>query len=166
MYVCDNLLLLSCSVKSHSLQPHGLQPTMLLCPQDFPGKSTGVGCHFLLQRIFPTQGLNLGLLHCRQMLYHLNHQEEVPFPPYPPSIYYLWTFYDGYSDWCEVVPHYSSDLHFSIISDVKDLLYGTKNCTQYFVITYMGRESEEEYIHVCLCMCVYIYVYIYTHIYN
>ena len=31
---------------------------------DFPGKNTVVGCHFLLQRIFPTQGLNLGLLHC------------------------------------------------------------------------------------------------------
>ena len=33
---------------------------MLLCPWDFPGKSIGVGCHFLLQRIFPTQGLNPG----------------------------------------------------------------------------------------------------------
>ena len=31
-------------------------------------------CHFFLQEIFPTQGLNLGLLHCRQMLYHLSHQ--------------------------------------------------------------------------------------------
>ena len=43
-------------------------------PWDFPGKSIGVGCHFLLQGIFPTQGSNLGLLHCRQMLYHLSHQ--------------------------------------------------------------------------------------------
>ena len=34
----------------------------------------GVGCHFLLQRIFLTQGSNLGLLHCRQTLYHLSHQ--------------------------------------------------------------------------------------------
>ena len=34
-------------------------------PWDFPGKNTGVGCHFLLQEIFPTQGLNLGLPHCR-----------------------------------------------------------------------------------------------------
>ena len=33
-----------------------------------PGKSTGVDCHFLLQGIFPTQGSNPGLLHCRQML--------------------------------------------------------------------------------------------------
>ena len=35
-------------------------------PWNFPGKSTGVGCHFLLQGIFPTQGLNPGLLHCKQ----------------------------------------------------------------------------------------------------
>ena len=40
----------------------------------FSRQNTGVGCHFLLQRIFPTQGSNLGLLHCRQMLYHLSHQ--------------------------------------------------------------------------------------------
>ena len=38
------------------------------------GKNTGVGCHSLLQGIFLTQGLNLGLLHCRQTLYHLSHQ--------------------------------------------------------------------------------------------
>ena len=38
-------------------------------------KSTGVDCHFLLQRTFPTQGLNPGLLHCRQTLYCLSHQE-------------------------------------------------------------------------------------------
>ena len=42
---------------------HGQQPTGLLCPWDFPGKNTGVGCRFLLQGIFPTQGLNLCLLH-------------------------------------------------------------------------------------------------------
>ena len=48
--------------------------TRFLQPWDFPGKNTGVGCHFLLQEIFPTQELNPGLLHCRQMLYHLSHQ--------------------------------------------------------------------------------------------
>ena len=62
------------SVVFNSLWPHGLQPTRLLHPWDFPGKSTGVGCHFLLQRIFLTQGSNLGLSHCRQTLYHLSHQ--------------------------------------------------------------------------------------------
>ena len=59
------------SVMPDSLRPHGLQPTRLLCPWDFPGKDTGVGCHFLLQGIFPAEGLNPGLLHCRQILYRL-----------------------------------------------------------------------------------------------
>ena len=62
------------SIVSDSLRPHGLQPTRLLHPQDFPGKRTGVGCHFLLQGIFLTQGSNPGLPHCRQTLYHLSHQ--------------------------------------------------------------------------------------------
>ena len=43
------LLLLSRSVVSDSVRPHGLQPTRLLHPLDSPGKNTGVGCHFLLQ---------------------------------------------------------------------------------------------------------------------
>ena len=45
----------------------------LLCPWDAPGNNTGVDCHSLLQGIFPTQGLSLGLLHCRQILYHVIH---------------------------------------------------------------------------------------------
>ena len=49
------------SVASDSVRPHGLQPTRLPCPWASPGKNTGVGCHALLQRIFPTQGSNLGL---------------------------------------------------------------------------------------------------------
>ena len=57
-----------------TLRPRGLQPTRLLCPWAFPGKNTGVGCHFLLQGIFPTQGSNPGLLHCRQILYQLSQQ--------------------------------------------------------------------------------------------
>ena len=40
---------------SFSFQPHGLQTSGLLCPWGFPGKNTGVGCHALLQGIFPTQ---------------------------------------------------------------------------------------------------------------
>ena len=45
-------------------------------PFSTQGKSTGVGCHFLLQGIFPTQGSNPGLPHCRQMLYCWSHQES------------------------------------------------------------------------------------------
>ena len=63
------------SVVSDSLQPYGLQPTRLLCPWDFQGKNTRVGCHFLLQGIFPTQGSNPGLLLCRQILYQLSYRE-------------------------------------------------------------------------------------------
>ena len=54
---------LNCSVVSDSLQPCGLYPTRHLHPWDSPGKNTRVGCHFLLQRIFPTQGLNPSLWH-------------------------------------------------------------------------------------------------------
>ena len=55
--VCD---LTDCSLPASSV--HGT------------GKSTGVDCHFLLQGIFPTQGSNPGLPHCRQILYQLSHQ--------------------------------------------------------------------------------------------
>ena len=67
-HVC--LVVQSCPTLRH----HGLQPTRLLCPWDSPGKNTGVGCHAFLQGIFPTQGSNPGLPHCRQILYHLSHQ--------------------------------------------------------------------------------------------
>ena len=60
------------SVVSDSLRPHGLQPTRLLCPWDSPGKNTRVGCHALLQGVFPNQELNPGLLHCRKVLYPLS----------------------------------------------------------------------------------------------
>ena len=68
----------------HASESVGAQSCPTLCdPVDcsLPGFSihgifqdTGVGCHFLLQGIFLTQGLNPGLLHCRQTLYHLSHQ--------------------------------------------------------------------------------------------
>ena len=69
---CACLCVLIQSVVSDSLQPFGLQPVRLLCPWDFLGKNTGVGCHFLLQRIFLTHGWNprlLHLLYCRWILY-------------------------------------------------------------------------------------------------
>ena len=56
------ILCVICSVVSDSLQPHGLQPARLLHPWDNSGKNTGVGCHLLLQGIFPTQGSNPGLI--------------------------------------------------------------------------------------------------------
>ena len=63
------------SLLSHVLllQPHGLYPTGLPCPWNSPGKNTGVGSYSLLQGIFLTQGSNLSLLNCMQILYHLSH---------------------------------------------------------------------------------------------
>ena len=52
---------------------HELELARLLCPWDSPDKNIGMGCHSLLQGIFPTQGLNSGLLHCRQIPHHLSH---------------------------------------------------------------------------------------------
>ena len=73
-----HMCVLAQSVVSDSLQPHGLQPTRLLCPWDSPGKNSGVGCHCLLQGIFPTQGSNLCLL-------HLLHWQASSLPLAPPG---------------------------------------------------------------------------------
>ena len=54
MILCVYVCMLSCSAVSDSLQPHELKPARLLCPWNFPGKNTRVGCHFLLQGIFDT----------------------------------------------------------------------------------------------------------------
>ena len=64
-----------CSVTElcSALRLFRLWPTRLLCPWITQVKNTGMSCHFLLQGIFPTQGLNMCLLclpHCRQILYH------------------------------------------------------------------------------------------------
>ena len=68
--------MLSRSVLSNSLQSQtaACQIPLSMGIWDYPGITTGVGCHALLQGIFPTQGLNLGLPQCKQILYHLRHQ--------------------------------------------------------------------------------------------
>ena len=58
-----------------------LEPPQTVAPQaplsmGFSRQNIGVGCHFLLQRIFPTQGSNPGLLHYRQILYQLSYQKS------------------------------------------------------------------------------------------
>ena len=60
-----------------TLWPHELWPTRLLHLWDFPGKIIGMGCHALLQGIFPTQGSNSSLPYCRQILYHLSQQRSL-----------------------------------------------------------------------------------------
>ena len=79
-YSCDSLSLSLVPQSCPILWPHGLQPARLLCPWDSPGKNTGVGCHFILQGTFLTQVLNLGLLHCRQILYQLSYEGSTHSP--------------------------------------------------------------------------------------
>ena len=58
------------------LQLHGLQLTRLLCPWDFRGKNTGMGCRFLLQGIFPTQWSNSCLLYWQADSLPVSHQVQ------------------------------------------------------------------------------------------
>ena len=71
--LCCAKLLQSCPTLCNSVEP-----TRLLCPWDSPGRNTGVGCHALLQGIFPTQGSNLCLL-------HLPHRQAGSLPLAPPG---------------------------------------------------------------------------------
>ena len=62
-------------ILSHSVMFKSLRPARFLWPWDFPGKNTGVDCHFLLQGIFLTQGWNP----------HLLHWQADSLPPVPPG---------------------------------------------------------------------------------
>ena len=63
---------------------------------DLPGKNTGVGCHALLQGIFPNQGSNPGLLHCCLFLYCLNHHGSHMYNKQPVEIcYMIWNSNQG-----------------------------------------------------------------------
>ena len=73
------------SVRSYSLRPHGLQPARLLGPWDSPGKNSGVGCHALVQGIFPTQGLNPHPL----CLLPIAHGFFTTKPPGKPQSYHM-----------------------------------------------------------------------------
>ena len=71
---CKSLSHIQCFVIPRTVA----HPDSSICG-NFSGKNTGVGCHSLLQVIFLIQGSNPGLLHCRQILYHLSHQGSPNF---------------------------------------------------------------------------------------
>ena len=77
-------------------------PTRLLCPWNFPGKNTRVGCHFLLQGIFQTQQSDLGLLHGRRILY------QIGYLPIQNRKFKKGNIFDGFSSETD---GYSSLLH-------------------------------------------------------
>ena len=70
------------SVTSDSLQLHGLYS-----PWNSSGQNTGVGSHFLHQGLFPTQGSNPDLLHCRQILYQLSYKGSLVYTKYGTNQY-------------------------------------------------------------------------------
>ena len=120
---------------SDSLRPRGLQPARLLCPWDSPGKNTGVGCHFLLQGIFPTQGSNPGLLHCRQMLYPLSHHRPIS------NFVYLCSW-SSYSLPCFETSFYQGFplLHKHLASPIHGLfLFGPEACSR---LTSFKKQSK------------------------
>ena len=71
LFIILCLVAQSCPALCH---PMDCRPPGSSVSGDSPGKNTGVGCHSLLQGIFPTQGSNPGLPHCRWILYRLSHQ--------------------------------------------------------------------------------------------
>ena len=92
------------------LWPHRLQPARLLCPWDFPGKNTGVGGHFLLQGIFPTQGTHVSCAG-RQILYH-RATGEAHHPSKPPLTKCYWLF----PSVCLIFPMNISFLRIKLVS--------------------------------------------------
>ena len=64
--------------ESHSITSDSLWPHILYSPWNSPSQHTGVGSHSFLQGIFPTQGSNPGLLHCKWILYQLSHKGHCP----------------------------------------------------------------------------------------
>ena len=72
------IVLIGSENKSHAVMSDSLQPHELFSPWNSPGQNTGVDSRSLLQGIFPTQGLNPGIPHYRQILYQLSHQGRSP----------------------------------------------------------------------------------------
>ena len=121
------------SVMSDSLQPHGLYS-----PWNSPGQNTGVGSHSLLQGIFPTQGSNPGLLHCRWILYQLSHQGWRASPTR-----WTWVWVDSGSWWWTGRP---GMLRFMGLQRVRHDWATELNWTE---------------LNWCVCVCVYIYIHTY-----
>ena len=112
----------------------------LLCPWDFLGKSTGVGCHFLLQGIFLTQGLNPSLPHCRQTLYPLSHQGSPNNGSFTSS-FPVWISFTSFSNLIAMARTSKSMLnksdkngHPCLVPDHRRYAFSFSPCTCGFVI--------------------------------
>ena len=103
----DGLVAKSCPTLCHPMEP-----TRLLCPWDFPGKNTGVDCHFVLQRIFLTQGLNSHLLYCRQIRYGwATWEAQLPSLTHKTVFRYSDDNYVITKDWFHCIYHFQEAYH-------------------------------------------------------
>ena len=118
---------------SDCLLPHELQPARLLYPWDSPGKNTGVGCHFLLQGIFPTQRSNLSLLH----LLHWQ-VDSLPLVPGKPTLYsYVHIVGVGYFNFIvfSLLSLKSYYYYLSFLPSFKNLFHLSLNFWDYFPLS-------------------------------
>ena len=131
---------------SNSLHPHGLYSSW-----NSPGQNTGVDSLSLLQWIFPTQGLNPGLLHCRQILYQLSHKgsprilEWLAYPfssgSSPRNRTGISCIAGGFfTNWALREAQYLKWI------TNKGLLYNTGNSAQCYVVAWMGEGFGEEWV--------------------
>ena len=117
--------------------PMDYSPSRLLFLWNSPGKNFGVGCHFLLQGIFLTQGLNPGLLHCRQLLYNLTHQGS-PSHLHPQTL----------DKWhCQVACPFSIStlLRRSLSCPFVNSFCGLGGCLSVFVLICLMTEVEKSF---------------------
>ena len=117
---------------SNSMHSYGLQSDRLLCPQDSPGKNTGVSCHALLQGIFLTQGQNLNLL---SLLYW--QVGSLPLAP-PGKSQHIYIY--GFKFFCPgnwpTIPHVFN--HFFI--SINEQVFNTYNLTLSYFVSQIMRQ--------------------------
>ena len=143
VYICVCLVAQSCPTLC---DPMDCSPPGSSVHGDSPGKNTGEGCHVLLQGIFPTQGSNPGLPHCRQILYCLSHQESpriLEWVAYPFSKETSWPRnWTGVSCWATKEAHkhiWASQL----VLVVKNLLVDAGDIRDVGSIPGLGRPPGE-----------------------
>ena len=143
------------------LQPHGLSPTRLLCPWNFPGKNMGVGCYFLLQGIFPTQGSNPCLLHWQADSVPLSHLGSP-----------CWFLASSSAKNYILLRCFSSLLPISTVLNCRQYdsyLFFFNPCYPWLIVQVrqVGKKDEVLYLlTVFLVICLHrnTYVYMYSHI--
>ena len=136
------------------LQPHGLYASSFLCPWNLPGKTTGVGCHFLLQGIFPSQGSNPGLLRWQADSLPLTRQKN---PRYSLGIIFFLVV-TPYSTW-DLIFHTSdrtcASCSGSVESDRQEsplIIVNFHREMIFFQIQSNSLISMKHHLHICFLM--------------